>query len=539
MKLTDYLVQFLVDSGIDAVFGLTGGAVVHLFESADQNPGMRAVFCHHEQAAALAAQAYARVANRPGAAFVTTGPGGTNALTGVAAAWLDSVPCIFVSGQSRLAHTTRDKPIRQLGVQQMDILRLVDPVTKHAVMIDDPLAVRYELEKALHLATTGRPGPVWIDLPLDLQWASIEPDALLSFEPPDADPPADKSLEDQVRLCCELLAGAKRPVVLGGYGVRLSHAEEEFTQLVERCGIPFLASWNTTDLLPTSHPLNVGRPGVFGQRGANLAIQNCDLLVCLGSHLCIALTGTVFDAFARDATVVMVDADQDELEHRTVHVDLPVRSDARRFLRELLRQFEPMTTLDIGPWRDKCTHYAGRHNGVPFEWRTQRQYVNPYVFMDVLSDELAARDVVVVDGGGTVNQVAFQALRLKEDQRMIISSGLCAMGTGLPESVGASWANDRGRTVCLSGDGSMQLNIQELQTVVHHDLPVKIFVFNNGGYLSIRQTQNGFLDSHHVGSAGDGGMSLPDFVKVARAYGVKTERVDHHADLAARGESPG
>jgi acetolactate synthase-1/2/3 large subunit len=532
MKLTDYLVQFLVDRGIDRVFGLTGGAVVHLFESAAQHPGMTPVFCHHEQAAAFAAQAYARIRNRPGAAFVTTGPGTTNAMTGAAAAWLDSVPCIYFSGQTRLAHTTRNTRVRQIGIQQLDILKLVESITKYAVMIDDARMVRYHLEKAFHLATTGRPGPVWIDLPLDFQWAAIEPDTLPRFDPGErALQPVEDAMDDQVRRCADLFAQAKRPVVLAGYGVRLARGDDAFARLVEEAGIPFLASWNACDMMPASHPLNVGRPGVFGQRGANLAMQNCDLLVAIGSHLCLSITGTLFDAFARDATIVMVDADKDELDHRTVRVDLPVHSDARQFLIALLRARQGQPALDVQPWRDQCAYYARRHNSVPLEWRNQPDLVNPYVFMDMLSDELAPDDQVVVDGGGTVNQIAFQAMRLSAGQRMIISAAMCAMGSGLPESVGAACASGRGRTVCLSGDGSMQLNIHELQTIVHHKLPVKVFVFNNDGYLSIRITQDGFLDRHHVGSSREGGMSLPDFVRVAEAYGLKTERVRRHDDL--------
>lgn len=532
MKLSDYVVDFLANERIRYVFGLTGGAVVHLFDSAARNPRIQPIFNHHEQAAALAAEAYARISNGMGAAFVTVGPGGTNAVTGVAAAWLDSIPCLYISGQSRLAHTTRGKAIRQLGIQQLDIVPLVAPITKYAVMVDDPKMIKYYLQKAVYIAQAGRPGPVWIDLPLDLQWASIDPDALPCFNPSELpEGLARRSVADQVRQCFELISGAKRPIILAGYGIRLAHAEREFRQLVETLKFPFLSTWNASDLLPTDNELYVDRPGTFGQRGANLAIQNCDLLLSIGSHLSIALTGTMFNAFAREAKTIMVDVDQVELGHRNVRVDLPILCDARRFLQEMLRQAEEVQLADISYWRQKCLQYKSRYNRVPPEWRDQKEYVNPYVFIDTLSEELDNSDVVVVDGGGTVNQITFQTFRVKEGQRLIISAGLCAMGSGLPESIGACFSSGGRRTICLCGDGSIQLNIQELQTIVHHSLPVKIFVFNNGGYLSIRHTQDGFLKSNYVGSDVSGGLSLPNIVKVARAYGAKADRVSHHGEL--------
>lgn len=532
MKLTDFVAEFLVDQGVTHVFGLTGGAVVHQFDSVARNPKIRPVFTHHEQAAALAAEAYARVRNGLGAALVTTGPGGTNAISGVCAAWLDSIPCVYISGQARLAHTTRGKPIRQVGIQQLDIVSLVTPITKYAVMVDDPKMIKYYLQKAVYIAQTGRPGPVWIDLPLDIQWASINPEDLLYFNPAELQNNLPgHSVANQVQRCFELISRAKQPIILAGYGIRLAHAEREFKQLIETLKFPFLSSWNVSDLLPTDNELYVGRPGIFGQRGANLAIQNCDLLLSIGSHLCIGITGTMFNAFAREAKIIMVDVDLAELENRTVRVDFPIQCDARVFLVEMLRQAEKIELPDIGYWHRKCLQYKSRYNTVPLEWRDQKEYVNPYVFIDTLSEELGNNDVIVVDGGGTINQITFQAFRVKEGQRLIISGGLCAMGSGLPESIGACFGSGLKRTICLCGDGSMQLNIQELQTILHHDLPVKIFVLCNEGYLSIRHTQDGFLESRHVGSDKGGGLSLPDFVKVAQAYGVKAERIAHHGEL--------
>ena len=531
MKLTDYVADYLAGQGIRRVFGLTGGAVVHLFDSVNKHPEIQPVFTHHEQAAALAAKAYAHVGNGMGACFVTTGPGGTNAITGVAAAWQDSVPVIFISGQTRMEHTSRGKDLRQLGTQEIDILSLISPITKYAVLVDDPKKIKYYLQKAVHHATSGRPGPVWLDLPLNFQWADINPDELPGFESPEQNTGFNQaSIEEQVGKCLELLTKAKRPVLLAGYGTRLAHAEKEFRQLVKILNVPVVATWNASDLLSNDHELYAGRFGMAGQRGANLTVQNCDLLLCVGSHLSIALTGTMSDAFAREAKIVMVDIDKAELDYKAARVDLSVQCDAKQFVNEMLKQSEGRTFTDISWWRNKCTKYK-KYNAVPDEWKERKNYINAYTFVDALSDELSDNDVVVVDGGGTVVYTAFQSFKVREGQRLIISSGICAMGSGLPESVGACFAKDKGRTICLCGDGSMQLNIQELQTIFHHKLPVKIFIFNNDGYLAIRHTQDGFLNGNYVGSDASGGVSLPDYLKVAGAYGIPAERVYSYNEL--------
>ncbi len=530
MKLSDYVVEFLAEQGVNHVFGVTGGAVVHLFDSVARNPQMKPVFTHHEQAAALAAEAYARVRNGIGSAFVTTGPGGTNAITGVCAAWLDSIPCIYVSGQTRKEHTSRGKGIRQLGSQELDILSLTAPITKYAAMVEEPKTIKYHLQKAAYLATSGRPGPVWIDIPLDSQWAAIEPGELPGFEAP-ATSVNDSHIEEQVQKVIQLIKDARRPLVLAGYGIRLSHAEKEFRNLIQALQVPFVTTWNARDLLPSDLDLHLGCPGFEGERGANLAIQNCDLLLCIGSHLSIPLTGTMFKAFAREAKIVMVDIDAVELNHRNVRVDLPVQCDARLFISGLLKQSQEVPLTGISDWQEKCRQYKSRYNPVPAEWWQQKEHVNPYIFIEALSEKLSNDDVTIVDGGGTVTQVAFQTFKVKEGQRLSISAGICAMGTGLPESIGACFGNGGRRTICLCGDGSLQFNIQELQTVVHHNLPIKLFVFNNGGYLAIRNTQDGFLDSRYVGSEASGGLSLPDFQKVARAYGIRSMRINNHREL--------
>lgn len=533
MKLTDYVIDFLVKLGVEYVFGLTGGAVVHLFDSASKNPSMNPIFCHHEQAAALAAVSYARVKNNLGAAIVTTGPGGTNAITGVTAAWQDSIPCIFISGQTRQEHTSRGKSLRQLGTQELDILALVKPITKYAEMVESPNSIRYHLEKAVYLAQEGRPGPVWIDIPLNFQWSSVLPDTLHGFTGNESGQisPSPQSIMKACSQCYALLSEAKRPLILAGYGIKLAHADEEFQQFLDKLKIPFVSSWTASDILPTDHPLYMGRLGIYGQRGANLAVQNCDLLICIGSHLSIPLTGALFEAFAREAKIVMVDIDNTELAFKKTQVDFPINGDAKYFLQTMLKQLLQCNYYKVDEsWSNKCAKYK-KYNIIPIEWRNEKGYANPYVFIDVLSNELLGDEVVVVDGGGTNLYISFQSFKVKRGQRLILSSGICSMGTGLPESIGACFANGKRTTICLSGDGSLQLNIQELQTIVHHNLPIKIFVMNNGGYLAIRHTQAAFLECNYIGSSVDGGLSLPDFQKVANAYGIKTARINNNADI--------
>lgn len=532
VKVSDFIVDFLAKQGVTHVFGLTGGAVVHMFDSAARSGKVDPVFTHHEQAASFAAEGYARLHGGLGAVMVTTGPGGTNAITGLAAAWLDSIPCIFISGQVRLGLTGRGYNVRQVGPQHLDIVPIVSSITKYAVMVDDITKIKYELQKAAHTAQTGRPGPVWVDIPLDMQWSSIEPAELPDYVPPGAD-------ESKVPTCSacdvdevsELLCAARRPIILAGYGVRLAGAESEFRTMIDRLQLPFLTTWNVADLIASDHPLNAGRPGIFGQRGANLAMQNCDLIISLGSHLSVSLTSMRFHDFARDAKVVMVDIDRGELEHRTVRVDLSIQSDAKLFLQKMLERLPEASLPQIGPWREKIAEYKKRFNAFPSSWADREKFVHPYVFMDRLSDELDGNDIVVVDGGGTIDQVAFQAFRVKQGQRFFASVGIGAMGSGLPEAVGACFGGGGRRTICLVGDGSMQLNIQELQTILHHKLPVKIFILYNDGYTSIRATQEGFLSGNYIGSEAAGGVSLPDYRKISEAYGIKCFRIDRHSDL--------
>jgi acetolactate synthase I/II/III large subunit len=520
MKFTDYIIDFFAKKSISHVFGVTGGAVCHLFDSVNHHPEVEAVFNHHEQASAFAATAYARITKNCGVAMVTTGPGGTNAITGLTAAWMDSIPVIFISGQTRLEHTAlNNKAVRSLAMQELDIISIVDPITKYAVIIRNVEDLRYEMEKAYYMAFEGRPGPVWIDVPLDFQWQDVDIENSRSFEKENI---RIAPQSEDLNACLELLKKSQRPLALVGFGVYLSHAEKEVKDFLETWQIPFVTSWTASDMFETAHELNTGRIGVSGQRGGNLAIQNADFVLAIGSHLNMPMTGTNLAMFAREATIAVVNIDPEQFEHSNVEIDLPIHADAKIFLQKMQERFEE--DLCIDEWRNLCFEYRGYN--FPYKAKVEAEaYLDPYVFMGELSKQLDDHSVVIVDGGGTCVYTSFQGISLKKNQRLSMSSTLCSMGSGLPESIGAAFANLEGQTICLTGDGSLQFNIQELQTLVHHNLNVKIFVFNNNGYLSIRHTQKGYMGGRYVGSDPQD-VSLPEFKKVAHAFGLKTMTID-------------
>lgn len=536
IKLTDYVADFLATQGIRYVFGVTGGAVVHLFDSVARHPAMKPVFTHHEQAAAFAAQAYARAREGLGAAFFTTGPGGTNAITGLAGAWLDSIPCFYISGQTRKSHTTAGLPLRQIGAQQIDIVRIVSPLVKSAVMLQCPELIRFELEKALHIATAGRPGPVWLDIPLDFQWAMISPERLKRFVPPGyrrAASVAKRRAHEGAARVFEMLRKAEKPLLFAGSGIRLAHGVDEFDKLVKLARLPFVTTWAATDYAPTASPLCLGRPGMLGQRGANMVPSACDLLVTVGSHLALTLTGTTSSDFARRARKVMVDIDQDELAYSHVGQDLKLCCDAREFLIALTALVRKHNYRVSPEWLSRCKEFK-KLNAVESTPAKASKFVDPYELVSRLSDELKSADSVVVDGGGTIDQVFYQAFEAKSGQRVVISAALCAMGSGFPEGVGVAVARPRGRTIVMCGDGSFQFNVHELQTIKNLNLDIKIFILNNQGYLSIRHTQGGFLEGRFYGSSAKGGLHLPDCKKIASAYGIPTVRLSGKDDLSRK-----
>jgi len=536
VKLSDYIAGQLADWGVRHIFLVTGGGAMHLNDSIGREPRLQYVCNHHEQASAMAAEGYARVSGLPGVVNVTTGPGGINALNGVFGAFTDSVPLLVISGQVKRETCMRAQGItglRQLGDQEVDIVSMVGNITKYAVLIDDPLSIRYHLERAWHLAQTGRPGPCWLDIPVDVQAASIDPAALRGYDPA-------KDLDNQARpdvgrnpvqleaLCRDVLErirNAKRPVILAGTGVRAAHAVAEFRQLFQRLGIPVTTGW-THDLIASDDPLFCGRQGTIGDRAGNFTVQNADVLLILGSRLNIRQTSYNWQSFARHAFKIQVDIDPAEFRKPTVHPDLAIPCDLKRFMTALTHQCEAEHYLPSthSSWLAWCRERVLRYPVVQDRQRQPGPPLNPYYFIEQLSTRLADDDVIIC-GNATACIVPFQVMRLRAGQRLISNSGSASMGHDLPAAIGAAFARPGKRTICLAGDGSVQMNIQELQTVVHHHLPLKIFVLNNSGYLSMRMTQSGFF-GRLTGESGSSGASLPDMVKIACAYGIPSTRID-------------
>jgi acetolactate synthase I/II/III large subunit len=533
VKLSDYVARYLADHGVRHVFMLTGGGAMHLNDSLGHEPRIRCVFNHHEQACAMAAEGYARTSGKLGVVNVTSGPGGTNAITGVLGQWLDSIPALYISGQVRYEMTVASTglPLRQLGDQEADITALVRPITKYAVMVTDPKTIRLHLDRAVNLANTGRPGPVWLDIPLDVQASTIDEGSIATDgSGGDRVQADDMNLRRQVSAVVDRLRTAERPVILAGAGIRLARAADLFRRVVESLGVPVQTAWDAIDILPSDHPLYAGRPGTVGQRGANFILQNTDMLICIGCRMNARQIGYNQASVARAAFKVSVDVDAAELAKWTFRPDLPICADARDFL-ELLDGAIPATPPEHRqPWLDWCKKRTQRYPVVIPTMLEDHGIVNPYAFCKALSDALAGDDVVVSSNAAAC-VMPIQAMRVKSGQRHIVNSGCSAMGYGLPAAVGACFANKGRRVICLEGDGSIQLNIQELETVVYNRLPVKIFVFNNEGYLFIRTTQRAFFEGRLVGEGTTSGVGLPDMTKLAEAYGIRSVVISNHHEM--------
>ena len=530
MKLSDYVMRFVAQQGVKHVYMLSGGGAMHLDDSLGTCAGLRYVCNLHEQACAVAAEADSRITNHLSAALVTTGPGGTNTVTGVAAAWLDSTPVLFISGQVKRADLKRDSGVRILGVQEIDIVSIVESITKYAVTIEDPQSIRYHLEKAVHLALSGRRGPVWIDIPLDVQAAQIDVDSLPAFEPPDRSRRNSSALSSQVAQLVQWLNSARRPVLLAGNGIRMAGAADKFLQVADRLGIPVLTTWLGLDLIPDDHPLCFGRPGSLAPRGANFTLQNGDLLLIVGSRLDMAMTAYAHDRLARGARKVMVDIDEAEIRKMQTPIHLPIVADAGSFLEELGRQTESMQANSWQDWVARCREWKSKYPLVFPEHRDRPGEISMYHFSEVLSDQLAEGAVIVPGSSGFAIEIFLLCLKIKRGQRCFHNRGTGSMGLGLPAAVGAATASGR-QTICVDGDGGFQMNIQELATVERLRLPIKFFIANNDGYASIRASQTGYFN-RLVGADKTSGVTLPDLGKVARAYGLPFVRIEDKNRLA-------
>ena len=528
IRLADYVADFLVEHGVTDAFSVVGGGAMHLNDALGHKHGLKVTYNHHEQACAIAAEAYARLDNKIAAVCVTTGPGGTNALTGVVGGWLDSIPMFIISGQVRYDTTARyalqytETPLRAMGDQEYDIVKSVEPMTKYATMIEDPKQIRYALEKAWHLATTGRPGPVWIDIPVNFQGGYIETEELEGYDPAEDDvllpPPVDESIIEKV---LEKIANAKRPVLHAGYGIRLSGGYEAFRRVADKLNIPVVTYWNAIDLIEDEHPLYVGRAGNMGDRPGNWAIQNADLVVAIGTRISIRQVGYNWKTWARAAEVIMVDIDQAELKKPTLHVEMPVWADAKDFLEKMDKAIDKTPVHAGGEWLAACQSWKKNYPVVqPKQWEENGSTANVYAFVKYMSSRLPENSLTAVSNGACC-VVGHQTYEIKKGSRFANNSAIASMGYGLPAAIGTCIGGNRRETICLEGDGSIMMNLQELQTILTNKLPIKIFLINNSGYHSIRITQSNLFSEHSKIGIGEesGDLSFPDFKKLSEAFG--------------------
>ncbi|OGK26091.1 hypothetical protein A2954_04045 [Candidatus Roizmanbacteria bacterium RIFCSPLOWO2_01_FULL_37_12] len=535
IKVSDLVIKFLEDLGLTHIFLISGGGNIHLIDSVGKAKKLKYVCNHHEQACSTAAEGYARI-HGLGACLVTTGPGGTNAITGVLGAYQDSIPVIVISGQVRRNTIGAGKFARQFGDQEVNIVDIVEPLTKYAVTVTEPDEILYHLQKAAYLAKNGRPGPVWIDIPLDVQgWFIFQKD-LKKFNPKEIKPgyqTEKKLIKKLVGNTLDKLKNSKRPVLYVGNGIRLAGAEKELLKLVNLLKIPVLTSYAGYDLLPSDHPYFFGRGHAFGQRAANFILQNSDLLISIGARFDIRTIGFTYKAFARNAYKIMVDIDIQEIKKPILSVDLPVNFDAKQFIAEMLKQLNKNSLrLKIADWlkygRDLNKEYPIVLKGY---WK-EKKAVNPYCFIETVGKYLKPNELIVVsDGVGPLNCM-YQAFHVKSGQRIILNNGTAQMGYGLPAAIGVAFAaNKKKRIICFEGDGSLQLNLHELGIMAHYKLPIKLFLYNNGGYLSIMNTQRGLFGGKFVGSNTESGVPTVDFIKLAKVYGFKTVKIKNHSDM--------
>jgi len=521
VRVVDYIAERISQLGIKHVFTLTGGGAMFLNDGIAKHNKLKAVCNHHEQASSMAAVAYAKYTNGFAVTMSTTGCGSTNCITGLLDAWQDNLPCIFISGQVNKAQTCYNSKfkLRQFGVQEANIIELVKPITKYAIMVNDPQKIAYHFDKAIHLANTGRKGPVWIDVPLDVQGSFISPHELERFE--ETIPGINADLEPFKKL----LKTSKRPVILAGNGVRLANASKNLQQFAEQYNIPVVTTFLGADLLPTSHPLNIGRTGIKGNRAANFTMQNSDLLLSVGTRLGVPTIGYKYEFFARGAKLVVVDIDPEEHKKDTVKIDLFLHMDAKDFLNKLDLDFKcdnfwPAKSLE---WKQKWPVFLPEHVN-------DEGGISLYYFVKKLSEYLR-HDSAVVSDAGSAYYVSSQALQLDKEQRHIIPGAQAEMGFTIPGCIGVSFAKDRGEAIGITGDGSFQTNIQELQTIVQYNLPIKLFVLNNDGYLSIRTTQRKYFEDRFIGTDKNDGVSFPETKKIADAYGIKYFLFADNTDL--------
>ncbi len=531
VKVSDYIAQFLVDNGIKDCFTVVGGGAMHLNDAFGHQKGLRCTYNHHEQASAIAAEAYARINNKIALCCVTTGPGGTNAITGVVGAWLDSIPMLVISGQVRYDTTARSTglPLRAMGDQEFDICKSVECMTKYCEMVIDPLKIRYCLQKALYMAKEGRPGPSWLDIPLNVQGAYIDTDDLY----PDFTPEENnyEAKDEDIKAIIEAVKKAKRPVINAGSAIRGSSSFELFCELTKKLNIPVVTGWNSIDAIEDENPLYVGRAGIMGDRPGNFAVQNSDLVLSLGSRLSIRQVGYNFKTWAREAYVISVDIDEAELKKPTLHIDLPICADVHSVIEKLVKALPDEPLFKGEDWIKICQGWKKDYPVVLPKHYEDKNLANVYAFIKELSKRLPEGYTTVV-GNGSACVVGSHGYEIHKNSRFLINSAIASMGYDLPAAIGACVALGGEEIVCISGDGSIQMNLQELQTILTNKLPIKIFVINNSGYHSIRQTQTNFFELPYVGIGPDSqDLEFPELSKLAAAYGYIYESCKSNDEL--------
>lgn len=534
VKIANYIADFFAERGVKHVFTVTGGGAMHLNDALGHSEKLTCIYNHHEQACAIAAEGYARLTGCVAAVCVTSGPGGTNALTGVLGGYQDSIPMFIVSGQVKRQTTTwsTDVPVRQLGDQEFQIVACAKTMTKYAHMVTDPEEIRYHLEKAWYLCMHGRKGPVWLDIPIDVQAAVVETDNLKGFDRECAEYAYVAEQENPVydETFTEKIIGeigqARRPVILAGTGVRLAGADRELLALLGKLKIPVVTAWNAHDLVADDNPYYCGRPGSVGTRGGNFVVQNSDLLLVLGCRMNIRQISYNYKEFAKNAKIIAVDIDEAELRKPTVHVDIPVHADVKTVMEKLGEALtEGVYQLEHAGWLEWCRKIHAKYPAVCAHYSHTGKPLNPYVFIDELTKLLDEQDKIIC-GNGSACVITFQAARIRQGQRLFTNSGCAAMGYGFPAAIGCAVAEQGGRVICIDGDGSFMMNLQEMQTLSYHRLNLKLIILNNNGYHSIRQTQLNLFGEPLVGVCDGNGLSIPDFEKVAYAFDIPYLRIE-------------
>ncbi len=535
MKVSDYIIKFINENmKVKHVFMLSGGGWMHMLNSLGHNKNIEYICNLHEQAASIAAEAYGQYTNNIGVAMVTTGPGGTNAVTAVAAGWIDSTPMMVISGQVKRADMIGNSNLRQRGPQEINIIPIVKPITKYAVSVLEPSKIRYHLEKAYYLATTGKKGPVWIDVPLDVQGSQIDENNLEAFVPEKEcltihNECSNSDLENIISL----INNAKRPVFFAGNGIYLAGAKEEFLNLVKKLNIPVLTTWKTIDFFDDNDRLFIGRPGSIASRGANFNLQNADLFISIGARMDLPQVAFNFKNFAKNAKKVIVDIDGAELEKFEGDNIIKLQADAKDFIKQLYASMDKVTYKDNG-WIEKCNELKNKYPLVNKEYFHLKDYVNSYVLLDALSNQMSSDDVFVPGSSGSCSEVSCQAFRAKKGQVFLNNQGFGSMGFGLPASIGACIASGKKRTICVNGDGGFVMNIQELETVKRLNLPIKYFILNNDGYGSIKNMQNNHFNGFYVGSGRTSGVTLPNFERVAKSYGLEYFKISNQQNIISK-----